>query len=388
LSASTFTFVTTEVMPVGVLRLIANDLHRSESDIGLIVTWYAAVVLVASLPLTKLTERVSRRAVLTGTLAVFAATTLACAFATSYEMLMVARLATALTQGLFWAVVGPAAASLFPPENGGRTLARLAIGTSLAPVLGIPFGAWLGQVAGWRTPFVVMAVVNGLMCVAVTVLVPNTPRQTGAQARGARPDWRLFVLLNAGVLLLVTGSQTVWTYITPYLVDVTGFAPASLAPLLLVGGVGGVIGTTIAGRFVDRHPWLAVTVPMGLVAISLAGMFVFGRVEAAVVAAMALNGFGFSGFAATLQGAILRVAPVTVEISMAAVGSVFNAGIAGGAFLGGVLLDGPGLRIIPLAGMALAALACLTLVLGTRNDHPRRELAVALRDETRVTESV
>jgi predicted MFS family arabinose efflux permease len=329
------------------------------------------VVLVASLPLTKVTARVPRRLVLTATLSVFAVATLACAFAATYELLMAARLVTALVQGLFWAVVGPAAASLFPPEIGGKIVTRLAIGASLAPVLGVPFGTWLGQVAGWRAPFAAMAVVNGLICVVVTMLVPDQPRESGAQALGARPDRRLFVLLMLGVLLLVTGSQLVWTYITPYLVDVTGFAPGSLAGLLLVGGVCGVMGTTAAGRFVDRHPWKTMIVPMGLVAVSLAALYAFGQNPAAVVGALALNGCGFSAYAATLQGSVLRIAPVTIDMAGAAVGSAFNAGIAGGAFFGGVLLDGPGLRIIPLVGTALVAIAFTIVLVGTRNDHPK-----------------
>ncbi|WP_084558198.1 MFS transporter [Hamadaea tsunoensis] len=366
LSAATFTYVTTEVMPIGVLTLIAKDLHRSESDIGFVVTAYAAVVLVASLPLTKLTARVPRRVVLTSTLGVFAVATLAAALAPTYDLLLAARLLTALTQGLFWAVVGPAAAGLFAPELSGRTVARLALGTSLAPVLGIPFGTWLGQLAGWRVPFLVMAVVNGLTCVLVTVLVPRTPRETGDDARGTAPDRRLFVLLLIGVLLVVTGFQTVWTYVTPYLLDVSGFADGSLATLLLVGGVCGVVGTSIAGRYSDRHPWPSLIIPMGLVAVALTILFAFGQVEAAAVGALALNGFGFSGFAASLQGTILRIAPMTVDMGMAAVGSIFNAGIAGGAYLGGLLLDGPGVRSVAFAGAVLCALSFAVLAIGTR----------------------
>lgn len=385
LSASTFAFVTTEVMPVGVLRPMADDLQRSESDIGLVVTAYAVVVLVASVPLTKLTARVPRRFVLAGTLGVFAVSTLVSAVASTYELLMGARLVTAFAQGLFWAVVGPAATSLFPPEISGRIVARLAVGASLAPVLGVPFGTWLGQVAGWRTPFAVMAVVNALICLAVMVLVPSTPRESGAQALGPRPDRRLFLLIMFSVLFLVTGSQLVWTYITPYLVDVTGFAPSSLAGLLLIGGVCGVLGTTTAGRFVDRHPWKTMVIPMGLLAASLAALYAFGEIPAAVVGVLAFNGFGFSGYVATVQGAVLRVAPITTDVAGAAVGSAFNAGIAGGAFFGGLLLDGPGLRIIPLVGTALVAIAFTTMLLGTRNDHPKPQPATPRREEATAT---
>jgi predicted MFS family arabinose efflux permease len=151
--------------------------------------------------------------------------------------------------------------------------------------------------------------------------------------------------------------------------------------VLLVSGVCGVVGTAAAGRFVDRHPWKTMVVPMGLLVVSLAALFALGRIPAAVVGAVALGGCGFSAYAATLQGAVLRVAPVTTDMAGAAVGSVFNAGIAGGAYFGGVLLDGPGVRILPLVGAALVAAAFATMLVGTRNDHPERAGHATVRRE-------
>lgn len=370
LSISTFSYVTTELMPVGVLTLIAGDLHRTETDIGLIVTAYALVVLVGSLPLTKATSRVPRRVLLGATLALFAGTNLVAAFAPTYGVLMGARLATGLTQALFWSIVAPTAAALFPPEVRGRAVVRLGIGTSLASVLGVPLGTLLGQAAGWRAPFFALTILNVLTCVAVIFLLPSAPRETGDAARGVAPDRRRFVLVLLGVVLGVTGFSMAWTYITPYLLDITGFAAGTLAPLLLVGGACGVIGATVASRFVDARPWAAMTVPMGLVALSLVALFALGEVEAAVVGASALNGFGFSAYASTVQSTTMRVAPGTTDMASASVSSAFNMGIAGGAFLGGVLYDGWGLRAVPLAGAILAGLATAVLAFGGRGIRP------------------
>ncbi|GFJ86066.1 MFS transporter [Phytohabitans houttuyneae] len=255
LSVAAFTFVTTEVLPIGLLTVMADDLDRSDTQIGLLVTGYAAVVVVASIPLTRFTVHIPRRQLITAALAVFVAATLVTAVAQTYWVLLAARLATALTQALFWSVVASTATGLFPPDVRGRAVARLAVGASLSPVVGVPVGTWIGQQAGWRVAFVVMAGVGLATCVAVAVLVPTIPPAEGGAARGTAPDARRYAILVVACAVGVAGFLTAYTYVTPFLLDVSGFAPAALGPLLLVIGLAGVAGTLIVGRFLDRSPW-------------------------------------------------------------------------------------------------------------------------------------
>jgi predicted MFS family arabinose efflux permease len=362
LSVAAFTFVTTEVLPIGLLTVMADDLDRSRSQIGLLVTGYAAVVVLASLPLTRLTGHIPRRQLLTVTLAVFVAAVLVTVVAPNYWVLLAARLAIALTQALFWSVVGSTATGLFPPEVRGRAVARLSIGASLSPVIGVPVGTWLGQQAGWRVAFLAMAAVGLATCVAVAVLVPTVAPADGGAARGTAPNARRYGILVVACALGVAGSLTAYTYVAPFLLDVSGFAPAALGPLLLVSGVAGIAGTLIVGRFLDRSPWGALVVPLTAIVTALLALYAFGAAKAAAVAAVALTVMAYAAFAAAVQNRTLQVAPGSTDVAGAGSSTAFNVGIAVGSLLGGGLIQTAGVRSVALAGAALAA-AALALLL-------------------------
>ena len=196
LAVSTFVYVTTEILPIGLLLLIAADLRIEPSAVGLLVTWYGLVVVAASIPLTQLTRRVPRRPLLSGLLAVFVLATWVSAAASSYGVLLAARVVTALSQALFWSVVVPTAAGLFRPQVRGRVVAVVLGGSSLAAVAGLPMGTWLGQLAGWRTAFLALSGVGlGAMVARRTVpagrgrraaaMPPAAPTLTPA----ATPPW-------------------------------------------------------------------------------------------------------------------------------------------------------------------------------------------------------
>lgn len=362
LSVGTFVYVTTEVLPIGLLTVIAADLGRSRSDVGLLVTGYAVVVVLASLPLTRVTRRLPRRLLLAGTLGVFVAGTVLTAVAVNYPMLLAARLVIGLSQALFWSVVGPTAAGLYPPEVRGRVLARLAIGTSLAPVLGVPVGTWLGQQAGWRVAFAVTAAAGLATGVAMLATLPASVPPEGDAARGPAPNTRRYAVLVAVTAIGITGFLTAYTYITPYLLDVTGFGQGALGPLLFVTGVAGVAGTLVVGAFLDRRPWAALVVPLAVLTCALAGLYLAGAVKPVTVALLACLGLAFSAFAAAVQNRTLQIAPVSTELAAAGISSAFNVGIAAGSLLGGQLIAGAGVRSVALAGAALTAAALAVLL--------------------------
>ncbi|TKK75957.1 MFS transporter [Kribbella jiaozuonensis] len=382
LGVSTFSFVTIEVLPIGLLTVMADDLGRSRSQIGLLVTGYAAVVVLASIPLARLTTHLPRRLVLGGTLAVLTVATALSAAAPTYEVLFGGRLVIAISQALFWSIAPPIATSLFPPELRGRVVARLAIGTALAPILGIPFGTWLGEQAGWRVPFVVMAVLGAVACIGVVTLLPRTEVQDSPSRRGSAPDLRGYVVLLVAASIGVTGFLTFNTYVTPFLLDITGFSSDALGPMLLASGAGGFAGTLIAGRVLDRYPWGAVVIPYGVLTVGLIGVFALGELKVATVALIALIGLSFSGLAVAVQSRTLQIAPGSTDIASAGASSAFNVGIAAGAFVGGALIDHTTVRSVALAGGLLTAIAALVMLcepwlarrrpLMEESDHDRR----------------
>jgi DHA1 family L-arabinose/isopropyl-beta-D-thiogalactopyranoside export protein-like MFS transporter/DHA1 family inner membrane transport protein len=384
LAVAAFCFVTTEVLPIGLLTTIAGDLHRSRSQVGLLVTGYAAVVMLAALPLTRLTHRVPRRWLLGATLGLFAVATVASALAPSYPILLAARMLIALTQAVFWSVVNSAATGLFPVAVRGRVVARLGIGNALAPVLGVPAGTWLGQQVGWRWAFVVMGGIGLVVCLAVLVLMPTiAPKEAGA-ARGVAPDARRYAVLLLGTTLGVTGFLTAFTYITPYLLDVTGFGAPSLGPLLFASGFAGLAGTVIVGRLVDPHPRLALIAPLALVASGLLGLYALGTVKLPAIALLAVTGLAYSALVVAVGSRTLQVAPGSTDLAGAGTNSAFNIGIAAGSLLGGALIGSTGTRSIALvggllAGSALAVLAAEPVL--TRRRAPAARIAAAATSE-------
>jgi predicted MFS family arabinose efflux permease len=371
LSAATFCYVTTEVLPIGLLTLIAPDLGRSRSEAGLLVTAYAVVVMIVALPLTRVTRRVPRRPLLVGTLGVFAVATAVSAIADSYEVLLAARLVSATTNGVFWAVVFPVAISMFPANVRGRTVARLSIGNALGPVLGVPLGTWLGGEFGWRAAFVAMAVLGFAICLAVALLLPTvTPRQSAGDI-GSMPDRRRFIILLVATVLAVTGAMGAFTYMTVFLLDVSGFATASLGMLLFVQGSFGVVGTWAVGRVLDRFPLGVVLGLLGLLTAAMLGLYGTGTSQVSAIPLLAVAGMSFSSLIAGIQHRIMQVAPSTTDMASASLSVAFNVGLAAGSLIGAGLLATVGVRVVPLFGGLLTA-AALTLLAGHEMSRRKR----------------
>ncbi|WP_285100475.1 MFS transporter [Promicromonospora sp. MEB111] len=361
LSVSAFTFVTAENLPGGLLTLIAPDLGRSTSEVGLLVTAYAAVVVLASLPLSRLTRRFPRRWVLAATTAVCTVGTLWSAVAAGYVDLMAARMVTALGQALFWSVVTPAAASLFAPAVRGKMIARLAIGNSLAPLLGVPLGTWVGQQAGWRTAFLVFSVVSLLACLAMAIAMPDVDAEQSGTATGTHPSMRRFVVLMVVTVLLVTGGFMMITFVTQFLLETAGFPDRYLSALLLGQGAAGLAGTLLIGQVLDKRPWQTVLVALGLLTGALVLLWSLGHVPAVALAGLALFGLAFSAIPPALSFLSMQVAPGATESATAISSSVFNIGIGGGAALGALVVATVGIDTVPLVG-AFFVLAALVVV--------------------------
>ncbi|HYN94889.1 MAG TPA: MFS transporter [Pilimelia sp.] len=362
LSISAFAYVTTEILPIGLLSLIADDLRSSPSAVGLLVTGYGLVVVLASVPLTRLTRRLSRRSLLTVLLGIFVVATCVSAVAPTYWLLLVARMLTALSQALFWSVIAPAAAGLFSPAVRGRAIAVLFAGSSLAGVLGVPAGTWLGQQAGWRAAFLGLAGL-GLVClVAIAALLPTVAPGHSHADRGSTPDAGRYWSLVVMTALAVTGAFTAFTYVTPFLTDISGFPPSALGPLLLLRGLTGVLGVVAAGILMDRWPWPTMVGLVAVQVLALGGQFVFGASRVPAAATVAVAGLTLSALATALGARVLQVAPGSSDMAAAGTSTAFNVGITAGALIGSLLLPSAGVRSTALVG-ALLTVAALVVVL-------------------------
>ncbi|MFY1575926.1 MFS transporter [Verrucosispora sp. WMMD703] len=361
LSTSAFCYVAMETLPIGILSLIAADLNVSVSHTGLLVTGYAVTVAIVSVPLTYLTQRVPRRRLLTVLLGVLVIATLVSAAARDYQVLLWARVVVALTQALFWAVVAPAAAGMFPLRVRGKVTAVVFAGASLGPMLGVPAGTWLGQQLGWRAAFLALAGLALAAFVAIVTLMPSTPMMATHAFTGTSPDTRRYVTVVLATALSVGGLFTAFTYTAVFLTDVTGFAPAAVGLLLLARGLADFAGISVGGIASDRNQRAAMLMPVLLLAVALLEMFVLADSTPATGVLLALTGFAMGALTPALQNRVLEVAPGRSDLAAAGNSAAFNVGIAGGSLLGALLLPGYGVRSTALVGglLAIAALAVL-----------------------------
>ena len=374
LALTAFCFFTTENLPVGLLPSIAHDLHRSLTATGNLVTAYAVTVAVVSIPLTMVTRHMPRRMLFPLLLGVFVIATWASLTVANYWFVFGARVVTALAQALFWSIGAVTAAGLFPARVQGRVVSAIFAGSSMGTVVGVPAGTWLGQQTSWRVPFAVLGALGLLSCVTIAVLLPSSHPAENHAAVGSHPSSRRFWLLVATTTVVITGVFTSYTYVSPFLTEVSGFAPSSVGPILAVRGVAGVLALLVAGTLVDRRPTLALVGPVGLLAVALVALYFCGTAQALAVILMALFGFAMTLLVTSLQARVMLVAPGSSEIASATNSSAFNVGIAGGAFIGGLLLPASGVRGTALAGglFALSALAITVIEsrIAARSDAP------------------
>ncbi|MET8368452.1 MFS transporter [Micromonospora profundi] len=377
LSGGTFLYTTAEALPIGLLLPMAADLAVTPSQVGMLVTAYGAVVVVASIPLTALARRIPRRRLLSALLAGFVVSTAITVFASTFALLLAARMATAATHALFWAVVVPAAAELFRPGLRGRVVSIVFAGGSVALVMGVPAGTWLGERAGWRVSFLAVAGLGAVVLVAVASLLPSAPPDQGHAARGATPDVRRFWLLVAVAILTTAGAIAAYTYVALFVTEVSGFPASAVGVILLARGVASVVGILAVGAVVDRNPWLALVATVALQSVALLGLYAIGHRPAAAVGLLALAGLAFAAFTAVLGGVVLQVAPGRSDLAAATVSAAVNVGITGGALVAGLALPGHGVRSTVLLGALLGVVALMVIGAGLTGRGRRRRIRAA-----------
>jgi DHA1 family inner membrane transport protein len=371
LAAGAFGIGVTEFVIMGLLLDVSADLGVSISAAGLLISGYALGVVVGAPLLGALTGRLPRKTLLLALMVVFTLGNLACALAPDYWTLMAARVLTAFAHASFFGVGSVVATGLVAPNRKASAIALMFTGLTVANILGVPFGTWLGQAYGWRSTFLAVTLVGILAFIVIALLVPRDEPATSTAEDSA--EGTLAVLGRRTVLLGLLTTVLSWvgvfaafTYLAPILTRVSGFSEAAVSPILLVFGAGLIAGNLLGGRLADRH--LVPTVVGSLVALSVVLFAMTAAIHQPVAAVIAVGLLGAAAFAtvAPLQMWVLEKASgagqgLASSFNIAA----FNLGNAIGAWLGGFVIDhGPGLGavtlvagLVPLAALAVALLA-------------------------------
>ncbi|MFZ1179630.1 MAG: MFS transporter [Mycobacterium sp.] len=372
LAAAAFTYVTAEILPVGALPVIARNLHVSLVLVGTLLTWYALVAALTTIPLVRWTAHLPRRRALVLSLTCLTASQLISALAPNFAVLAAGRVLCAITHGLLWAVIAPIATRLVPPSHAGRATMSIYVGTSLALVVGSPLTAAMSLMWGWRLAVVCITVAAAIVTAAARLMLPEMVlsedqlAHVGPRSRHHR-NGRL-IKVSVLAMVAVTGHFVSYTFIMVILRNVVGVHGPNLAWLLAAYGLAGLLSVPLVARPLDRRPRSAIILCMaGLTAafVVLTALAFGGRptVTTALIgtAAIVLWGAMATAVSAMMQSAAMRNGADDPDGASGLYVTAFQVGIMAGSLAGGLLYERSVALMLTasaaLMGMALAGIA-------------------------------
>ncbi|TGN45373.1 MFS transporter [Paracoccus liaowanqingii] len=353
LAMTGFICIATETLPAGLLPHMAEGLNVSQALAGQSVAAYALGSLIAAIPLTILTQSWSRRSVLLLTVVGFLAFNTLTAMSQDYWLTLSARFLAGAAAGLAWSLLAGYARRMVAPHQQGRAMALAMVGTPIALSLGVPLGTWLGNAVGWRLAFGVMSALSVGLILWILLAVPNYPGQKSSKPIrlgnvAAMPGVRAVLSV---VLFWMLAHNLLYTYIAPFAAQ-SGLA-GRVDLVLLTFGVAALLGIWITGRVIERALRNSVLIALSAFALTSLALTFFGANPVVLLISMAVWGGTFGGAATQLQTALADNAGEGADIALSMNVVVWNAAIAGGSVLGGVLLESGGVATFPPAVLIL-----------------------------------
>ena len=359
MACAAFIFNTTEFVPVALLTDIGQSFDMQSSDVGLMMTVYAWTVMIMSLPAMLATGDMERKGLLLKLFVIFIIGHIISVIAWNYWILLIARMCIAVAHSLFWAITASLVMRVAPKNKKTQAIGMLAIGTSLATILGLPLGRVVGQLVGWRITFAIIAALAVVVMILIMRLLPNLPSKNAGSLSSLpilakRP---LLIGLYVTTVLIVSAHFTAYTYIEPFMVQIGELDPNLATIILLVFGVSGITASVIFNRLYRFGPTQFISTAMILLAVSLAFMLVSASYTATMFTLAFIWGIGISCIGLALQMRVLQLAPDATDVASAIYSGIFNAGIGAGALFGNQITRHIGLEYIGFSGAALAMIA-------------------------------
>jgi MFS transporter, DHA1 family, L-arabinose/isopropyl-beta-D-thiogalactopyranoside export protein len=359
MACAAFIFNTTEFVPVALLTDIGQSFDMQSSDVGLMMTVYAWTVMIMSLPAMLATGDMERKGLLLKLFVIFIIGHIISVIAWNYWILLIARMCIAVAHSLFWAITASLVMRVAPKNKKTQAIGMLAIGTSLATILGLPLGRLVGQLVGWRITFAIIAALALVVMVFIMRLLPNLPSKNAGSLSSLpilakRP---LLIGLYATTVIIVSAHFTAYTYIEPFMVQIGELDPNLATIILLVFGVSGITASVIFNRLYRFGPTQFISGAMILLTISLTFMLASASYTATMFTLAFIWGIGISCIGLALQMRVLQLAPDATDVASAIYSGIFNAGIGAGALFGNQIAHHIGLEYIGFSGAALAMIA-------------------------------
>lgn len=378
LTFAVFVFNTSEFMPIGLLTDIATDLNISEARAGLLISVYAWVVAIMSLPLMIMVSKMELKRLLLSIIALFVVSHVASAFAEGYYTLMLSRIGVACAHSIFWSIAPPLAVRTVPDGKRALGLSTIATGSSVAMVVGLPLGRVVGLYVGWRMTFLSIAIISALIFIFIALVFPKL------QSRGKFAFKQLPALLHNRVLvgvfimsvLFATAHYTGYSYIEPFLGKVASMSPGLVTLVLIVFGASGMLGSISFSKYymANRRRFMLV-MTLGP-ALCLLLLQVAAASLLSVVVVCIMWGAMATAFNIAFQDNTIRFAPENAtSIGMSIFSGIFNLGIGSGAYVGGLVVSHLSIDYIGYAGGIIGLIATFYLVVRYFPNMRRREMA-------------
>ena len=357
LAVGAFIFNTTEYIPIALLSDIGQSFGKPATEVGMMITVYAWIVALLSLPLMLMTKNIERRKLLLMLFALFALFHALSFFSWNFTILLVSRVGIALTHAIFWSITASLAVRLAPAGKTNQALGLLSTGSVLAMVLGIPLGRVVGQYFGWQLSFLLIGVCAAGVMLVLAKNLPALPSQNTGSLSSLPSLFkrRNLMLLYAMTVLIITAHFTAYSYIEPFVLQVGRFKAEQVTIVLSLYGLAGFAASYLFGKWFAKSQRLFMLGAVAVILLSALLLLPFASFPYAVYALVFIWGVAIVIVSLGMVSKVLAFASDATDVANSIYSGLYNVGIGGGALLGHYVTVWFGLSNIGIAGALLAA---------------------------------